>query len=231
MSEVPLYTGFRPHASPCPPPPPPGAAAGHYRGTSLIRKRPPVGPCSRTMPRAVWWPQGAPVSHELGTPVHQNKRVVLKARMGGAGARAVHPIITMIKWIWTSRLSIKNSLSLQAEASDSRSADGWEVRAPALSFTLTHRHTLSHEHTHSLSLSHTHTETLTRAALSLSLSHTHQVRTADGWDWDLDQQYQSEMAPMPSQWLQRVPSLQSVDGRGGAPLMAGGARGGQGTER
>jgi len=28
-----------------------------------------------------------------------------------AGARPVHLIITMIKWIWTSRLSIKNSLS------------------------------------------------------------------------------------------------------------------------
>jgi len=28
------------------------------------------------------------------------------------GARTVHLIITMIKWIWTSRLSIKNSLSV-----------------------------------------------------------------------------------------------------------------------
>ena len=26
-----------------------------YRGTSLIRKRLPVGPCSSPMPRALWW--------------------------------------------------------------------------------------------------------------------------------------------------------------------------------
>ena len=26
-----------------------------YRGTSLIRKRHPVGPYSRVMPRALWW--------------------------------------------------------------------------------------------------------------------------------------------------------------------------------
>ena len=27
-----------------------------YRGTSLIRNSPFVGPYSRTMPRALWWP-------------------------------------------------------------------------------------------------------------------------------------------------------------------------------
>ena len=26
-----------------------------YRGTSLIRKRPPLGPYNRAMPRALWW--------------------------------------------------------------------------------------------------------------------------------------------------------------------------------
>ena len=26
-----------------------------YRGTSLIRNRDPLGPCSRTMPRVLWW--------------------------------------------------------------------------------------------------------------------------------------------------------------------------------
>ena len=26
-----------------------------YRGTSLIRNSAPLGPCSRTMPRALWW--------------------------------------------------------------------------------------------------------------------------------------------------------------------------------
>jgi hypothetical protein len=29
-----------------------------YRGTSLIRPPPPVGPYTRTMSRAVWWSQG-----------------------------------------------------------------------------------------------------------------------------------------------------------------------------
>ena len=29
-----------------------------YRGTLLIRNRPPLGPYGRTMPRALWWPEG-----------------------------------------------------------------------------------------------------------------------------------------------------------------------------
>ena len=29
-----------------------------YRGTSLIRNSAPVGPYSRTIPRALWWSQG-----------------------------------------------------------------------------------------------------------------------------------------------------------------------------
>ena len=28
------------------------------RGTSLIRNSPPLGPFSRMMPKALWWPQG-----------------------------------------------------------------------------------------------------------------------------------------------------------------------------
>ena len=35
--------------------PVPGVAFGVYRGTSLIRNRRPLGPYSRTMPRAIWW--------------------------------------------------------------------------------------------------------------------------------------------------------------------------------
>ena len=31
---------------------------GGYRGTSLIRDSAPLGLYSRTMPRALWWPQG-----------------------------------------------------------------------------------------------------------------------------------------------------------------------------
>ena len=36
-----------------------------------------------------------------------------KGNSNSHGARQVHLIITMMKWIWTSRVSIKNSLSLQ----------------------------------------------------------------------------------------------------------------------
>ena len=35
-----------------------GAPEGHYRGTSLIRKRTPLGPCRRPMPRVVGGSQG-----------------------------------------------------------------------------------------------------------------------------------------------------------------------------
>jgi len=37
-----------------------------------------------------------------------------KGNSNSHGARPVHPIITMIKWIRTSRLSMKNCLSLRA---------------------------------------------------------------------------------------------------------------------
>ena len=36
---------------------------------------------------------------------------VEKGNSESDGARPVHLMITMIKWIWTSRLSVKNSLS------------------------------------------------------------------------------------------------------------------------
>ena len=43
---------------------------GWYRGTSLIRKHPTLGPYSRPMPRALWWALGGgAVSYERGTPV------------------------------------------------------------------------------------------------------------------------------------------------------------------
>ena len=80
-------------------------------------------------------------------------------------------IISMIKWIRTSRLSIKNSLS-GAEGKETRTLthinhhqtrDFWQV-----SLTLSHTLSFSLTHTHFLSLSHTHT-----LSLSLSLSRTH----------------------------------------------------------
>ena len=48
MSEVPLYSvsGGVTNADVTP---------IEYRGTSLIRNRYPLGPYSRTMPRALWW--------------------------------------------------------------------------------------------------------------------------------------------------------------------------------
>jgi len=42
-----------------------------YRGTSLIRKLPPLGPYRSPMPRALRWSYGGgAVSYERGTPVH-----------------------------------------------------------------------------------------------------------------------------------------------------------------
>ena len=47
-----------------------------YRGTSLIRKFHPLGPCSRHMRRALWRSWGGGGSYERGTPV-------LRARCAG----------------------------------------------------------------------------------------------------------------------------------------------------
>ena len=43
------------------------ASGTPYAGTSLIRNPRPVGDYSRTIPRALWWPEGG---YERGTPVH-----------------------------------------------------------------------------------------------------------------------------------------------------------------
>ena len=46
-----------------------------YRGTSLIRNRPLLGPFSRAMPGALWWSLGGgAVFHEPGTPVLTRSR-------------------------------------------------------------------------------------------------------------------------------------------------------------
>ena len=55
MSEVPLYPSTEKTADL----PAPCVAQGElerYRGTSLIRNNPLLGPYIRTMPRALWWP-------------------------------------------------------------------------------------------------------------------------------------------------------------------------------
>ena len=51
-----------------------GGGAGGYRGTSLIRNRPPLGPYSRTMPRALWKSLGGgAVSYEHTSAHHARK--------------------------------------------------------------------------------------------------------------------------------------------------------------
>jgi len=52
-----------------------------------------------------------------------------KGNSNSHGARPVHLIIAMIKWIRTSRLSIKNSLSAQAQGPGGKAGAGREVRA------------------------------------------------------------------------------------------------------
>ena len=51
---------------------------------------------------------GSPLCGSL--PRKVNVRLPEKGNLNSHGARPVHLIITMIKWIWTSRLSIKKSL-------------------------------------------------------------------------------------------------------------------------
>jgi hypothetical protein len=55
------------------------------------------------------WPRGA-VVEGVGRIRKVDVRLTGKRNSNSHGARPVHLIITMIKWIRTSRLSIKNSL-------------------------------------------------------------------------------------------------------------------------
>ena len=50
-----------------------------------------------------------------GEPRKVDVRLPGKGNLNSHGARPVHLIITMIKWIGTSRLSTKNSVSLRGE--------------------------------------------------------------------------------------------------------------------
>ena len=60
-----------------------------YRATSLTRKRLPLGPYSRPMPRALRWSFGGAVSYERGTPVTgaggRGRAAVLLRRVCGRG--------------------------------------------------------------------------------------------------------------------------------------------------
>jgi len=59
-----------------------------------------------------------------GTPFVQSIRLPGKGNSNSHGARPVYLIITMVKWIRTSRLSIKNSLSLSNRAESKQPCGG-----------------------------------------------------------------------------------------------------------
>ena len=61
MSEVPLYRLARASCD--------HLVSSDYRGTSLIRNLPHLGPYSRPMPGPLGGPKGVAVSYERGTPV------------------------------------------------------------------------------------------------------------------------------------------------------------------
>jgi hypothetical protein len=44
--------------------------SGPYRDTLLIRNSAPLGPYSRTMPRALWWSQGGGLFHMSEVPLY-----------------------------------------------------------------------------------------------------------------------------------------------------------------
>jgi len=84
-----------------------GKECSTYRGTSLIRKRTPVGPCRRPMPGRPWFRGGLVFkAHRRAYHSTLGWRVIKTKD----GTRPVHLIITMMKWIRTSRLSKTNSL-------------------------------------------------------------------------------------------------------------------------
>ena len=64
------YLAHKKTPTPLGPPQEPGhKPTERYRGTSLIRNAPLLGPFSRTTPRVLWWSQGGgAVSYEQGTP-------------------------------------------------------------------------------------------------------------------------------------------------------------------
>ena len=71
--------------------------AAVYRGTSLIRNRPTLGPYSRTMPRLLWLSWGGEAfSYERGTPVGIHSRL---SREGTADAT---PCLWLPITVWVS---------------------------------------------------------------------------------------------------------------------------------
>ena len=123
MSEVPLYLP----TDTLPPPPSslPNASSrlthsSHPPQTSDLPLHPPplqthsLHPPTPILRMRVWGsgPRGGPVQRRISPgPRKVDIRLPGKGNSNSHGARPVHLIITMIKWIRTSRLSIKNSLS------------------------------------------------------------------------------------------------------------------------
>ena len=99
-------------------------------------------------------PQVVPAS----LPRKVDVRLPGKGNSNSHGARPVHPIITMVKWIRTNR-------DRSSARSSGGCGSGW-CGSGSLS--------LYHSHTHSLNLSHSLSLSLSPSpSLSLSLSHTH----------------------------------------------------------
>ena len=111
-------------------------------------------------------PRAARHVPDLGSRVNRKVDIRLpgKWNSNSHGARPVHLIITTIKWIRTSRLSIKNSLY---RVYPMRRASSPPASPPATAFL---SHTLYRSPLSLSSLSLSHTLTLSLYSLSLSLS-------------------------------------------------------------
>ena len=91
-------------------------------------------------------------NHRLVTATHNLLSHNSWARARKVDVRPVHLITTMIKWIRTSRLSIKSSLSLCAQL-----GKGAVIHTTYGDIAVCRRRKDSLTHSHTLSLSHTHT--------------------------------------------------------------------------
>ena len=91
--------------------------ASTYMGPSLIRNRHPVGPYSRTMPRALWWSWGGGMFLMSEVPrlarfqlVHSRfPRLHLEREFFINLLVRIHSIIVMIRWTGLARLQLVHS--------------------------------------------------------------------------------------------------------------------------
>jgi len=85
----------------------------------------PGRPRSRQGARRRSWPATPAAACTQSATIKVDVRLPGKGNSNSCGARPVHLIITMIKWIRTSRLSIKNSLQKSRNKSPSRNNSTW----------------------------------------------------------------------------------------------------------